>query len=332
MKPVSSISSLLFCLLLFGCEEPFDPKGAFEETLVVYSLLTNKADTQYVRIYSTYDTGGYDPLENSSDTPVRNAVVRMSEGQRTYFFRETMVERHDKSRYTNDIPAYAAFPFRAEPGKTYSLTVETQSNKRVAAAVTVPSHGTINVENRALAQNPWLDGEDLTLRIQLSNAAKGFLVRVYLEYDVFVPGTGWEERANELPTVFSNQDSIGTYDGSFPSLTRRTSPLINFNVPLGSRSYEYVHFPIGNYRTLIKLVRSAYHVDNLRFKHLSVRLVQVDQMFYNYYNIANGFGDQASIRVDQPDVSNIQGGIGLLGAFTETTLLYELPPGIGFNR
>lgn len=332
MKPGSLIPYLLLCILLFGCEEPFDPKGAFEETLVVYSLLTNKADTQYVRLYSTYDTGGYDPLENSSDTPVRNAGVRMSEGQHTYFFRETMLERQDKSRYTSDIPAYAAFPFRAEPGKTYSLSIDAQSNRRATATVTVPSHGTIDVENKALASDPWRAGEDLTLRIQLSNAAKGFLLRMYLEYDVFVPGTGWEARANELPTVFSKEDSLATYDGTYPSLMRRTSPLINFNVPLGSNSYEYVHFPIGNYRTLIKLVRNAYHTDNLRFKHLSIRLVQVDQMFYNYYNIANGFGDQASIRVDQPDVSNIQGGIGLFGAFTETTLLHELPPGIGFGR
>ncbi len=332
MKRTLWIPFLFFCAFLLGCEEPFDPKGTFEETLVLYSLISNKADTQYVRVYSTYDTQGYDPLENASDTPVRGATVRMTEGPRTYTFREMMMMRQDKSRYTSDIPAYVSFPFRAEPGKTYSLTVDAPINKRATGTVTVPSHGTIDIENQALASDPWRVGEDLTFRIQLSNDAKGFLLRVYLEYEVFLPGTGWEPRTNELPTLFSREDSIATYEGTFPSLVRRTSPLQNFNVPLGSRSYEYVHFPISNYRTLIKLVRTAYHVDNLRIKQLTMRLVQVDQVFYNYYNIINGFGDQASIRVDQPDVTNIKGGIGLFGAFTETTVAYELPPGIGFNR
>lgn len=318
--------------LLIGCEEAFDPKGKFEETLVVYSLLSNTVDTQYVRLYSTYDPGGYDPMAHSTDTPVRNASVRVLEGSRSYVFRETTLERKDKSRYETDIPAYQAFPFRAEPGKRYTLVADAGGSRQATASVTVPSHGTIAVENTALTSDPWRTGDDLTLKIQLSNAAKGFLVRVYLEYEVFITGTGWQPRENELPTIFSREDSITTYDGTFPSLVRRTSPLVNVNVPLGGPSYEYIHFPIVNYRTLIKLIRAAYHVDNLRFRRLSLRLIQADETFYNYYSIANGFGDQGSIRVDQPDITNIMGGIGLFGAFTETIEEYDLPANIGFNR
>jgi hypothetical protein len=43
---------------------------------------------------------------------------------------------------------------------------------------------------------------------------------------------------------------------------------------------------------------------------------QVEENLYKYYNLANGFQDPYSIRTDQPDFSNIQGGLGIFGAMT----------------
>jgi hypothetical protein len=53
-------------------------------------------------------------------------------------------------------------------------------------------------------------------------------------------------------------------------------------------------------------------------------LTQVEPNLYMYYNLANGFQDEFSIRTDQPDYSNIQGGFGVFGAMTVDTVRVDL--------
>jgi hypothetical protein len=48
-------------------------------------------------------------------------------------------------------------------------------------------------------------------------------------------------------------------------------------------------------------------------------LTQVDANLYTYYHIVNGFQDEITIRTDQPDISSIQGGVGMFGAMAVDT-------------
>jgi len=51
----------------------------------------------------------------------------------------------------------------------------------------------------------------------------------------------------------------------------------------------------------------------------------VEPALYNYYGIANGFRDPNTIRVDEPDFTNIAGGVGVFGGFVQDTLVVALP-------
>jgi hypothetical protein len=305
---------VMVLLTITGCDNSFDPRGPYEKKLVVYSVLSNRSDSQYVRIYSTYNPTGYDPLENTSDTQVRNAKVTITDDSATYTLKQTIIPRDDRSRYGSDIVAYSAYPCRLRPGKQYSLAI-TSDQGNVTSAVSVPGRASVYNNTPYIFANPRKSVEDIPVSVTLSSNAQAYLVRLYLNFDLG-SGPNVEHRRLEIP---SGIDSVGgsfmyTYVFAYPSLTRR---------PSNAYSSLNLVYPYAAYFAVYRNLEGQYAI---WFKPTSVTfiLTQVDMNLYNYYNIANGFRDPYSIREDQPDYSNIVGGFGVYGAMVEDSLVVDL--------
>jgi len=326
---------LLILMLSFwiGCEEPFSPKDPFEKKMVVYSLFSNKSDTQYVRVYTTYDAAGSDPLQNTIDTPVTDAVVTVTLGAAQARSQDTTLQRQDESRYSSSVLAYRFYPLKLERGKTYTLTVNSPSQGQAVASVTIPDQGSILAENTYLLRDPWYTIDDVAFYAQLSNVTKGFLLRFFLDYEIYIKDKGWFPQLLQIPLSVLRGDSLSNYVADYPKLIRRSSGLSTGRYAHPSDvPKEIATYPNNVYRTMIRMIRRAYHPDDLKLKQVVVQLIQVEPQFYDYYNIVNGFRDLTSIRVDQPDYTNIKGGIGVFGAFTVDYQTYEVPDTLGFNR
>jgi hypothetical protein len=294
-------------LIASGCDQVFDPRGPYQKRLVVYSVLSNRSDSQYVRIYTTYNPSGFDPLESSTDTYVRNAKVTVTDDSTTYTLKETFIPRDDRSRYASDLIAYSAFPCRLRPGKQWSLTIASDQGD-AAAQVVVPAHGTVYNNTPYIFVDPRKHPEDIPVSIGLSSTTQAFLIRFYINADVQVGQTILHQRF-EVPM---SGDTTGiTQQFKYPTLTHRpTSPYFN------------VVYPHRMYLALIKNIENQY--GGFSLKNAVFILTQVESNLYNYYNLANGFRDAYSIREDQPDFSNIKGGFGVFGAMVEDSLVVDL--------
>jgi hypothetical protein len=303
------VTILILGLLLFllsGCENSFDPRGPYQKQLVVYSILSNSADSQYVRVFTTYNPSGVDPTEVTADTYVRKAAVTLIDDSTTYKLRDTSITRVDKSRYSDDIGAYIAYPCHLRLGKTYTLSVVSDQGN-VSATVSVPHAGYLLPNNPFILKAPDRYGnEDITVTIGISPLARGYVVRLYLDYLVRV-GADWVHKRDEIPTsILSASGASVQYN--YPKLTRRTSDV--------SQPYVNVHFPITVYSAFFASIVSQYGSDGYQIVSATYVLTQVEANLYKYYNLANGFQDEFSIRTDQPDYTNIQGGLGIFGAMT----------------
>src|SRR5512142_1998310 len=89
----------VWTVLAAGCNEPFSPRGPYTDNLVVYGVLTNRSDTQYVRVYSTYNPPSVNPLTNTSDNAQAGANVTIADDSGTFHFSQGTTTRLDKSRY-----------------------------------------------------------------------------------------------------------------------------------------------------------------------------------------------------------------------------------------
>jgi hypothetical protein len=305
---------MLFCLLIGGCENSFNPKGPYADHMVVYSILSAQSDTQYVRLYTTYNPSGYNPLEDTIDNVVRGALVSVSEGGTTAKYRDTVITRFDKSRYKDDLGVYVAFPFHVLPGKSYNLSIASAKYGTVTASLAVPDRGKVEVINRYVLKGQGDRNEDLAVIGWLRYDARGFLIRYYLAYEV-LEGSTWMSRWTEMPSSVSIwMDTTKKYE--YPRLQRRTVPPVDRVKEMS----ELVHMSRNAYELKSSEVRSQYSADRIRIKGVWFVLTQVEQNLYTYYAIANAFQDEHSIRLDMPDWTNIQGGYGVFGGFVEDSL------------
>jgi len=312
----TATSLVLLVVVLVGCEKPFTPKGPFVQKLAVFGILSNTSDSQYVRVFKTYDPPGFDPYEVLEDQAVRGALVTVGEGASVVRYAETAIPRTDKSRFSDNILAYVAPKFRVRPGAIYTIDVNTPSDGVAHASITVPDTGWLGLLNPyALAGT---ENEDLlAVQLRISSFALGYMVRFYVQYDL-LKGSTWIPTATEMPGWMVIVDSTKYF--GYPKLVRRsTTP----GLP-GTWQIESVYFMPSAYHEKVGELGRLYG-KTMRLRRLFFVLTQVEQNLYMFYNLANGYQDAISIRLDMPDWTNISGGIGVFGAMVEDTVYADIP-------
>jgi hypothetical protein len=264
-------------------------------------------------VYTTYNPPGFNPLANTSEAFVQNAIVTISDGSTEYLLRDTTIERVDQSRYAGPIDAYVGFPLMPEPGKSYVLTVRSDRGVATGTAV-VPGSGHIDPANSFVLKDPDRYREDITAVLTLSRSSIGYILRFYVEYEYMDAG-GWTLKREEVPS-----SSVARSDGSveliYPKLKRRDLTLL--------QPREAVRFSRQTYQVFLAQLVERYGESGFRLVSATFVLTQVEPNLYKYYNIVNGFQDEFSIRTDLPDYSSIRGGIGLFGAMTEDSAVVDL--------
>jgi len=308
-KHLFFIAVLSMIVVCSGCENSFSPTGDYQKQLVVYGVLSNRSDSQYVRVYTTYDLSGRDPAEQTTDTGVRGARVMMMDDSTTYGFKETAIPRDDTARYSSNVVGYVGFPCRLRPGKKYSLAIISDQGN-ATATVSVPGKGYVFNYSPSAFQAPRLSADNIHVIIGLSAEAQGYLVRLFINFDVR-NGQNWEHRRLEVPSFGDSLMTPGKY--GYSTLTRRPA-YSSFNI-------DFAH---DAYLGVLKQQIEGRYGKSFQLTSATFILTQVEPNLYHYYSVANGFQDPYSIRMDQPDFTNIVGGVGVFGAMVEDSVVVNL--------
>ena len=314
---LSCITAGIFWLV--ACNDEFQPVAGYSDRLAVVSILSNQSDTQYVRVNTTYNAYGQD--DANPDHPVVNASVYLTDGTKLYAFRDTVIRSWSDSGSVM-LKTFIAPGAKLTLGKTYSLVVSSPGLGTVTASTAVPGAGLISTTDDLKLKEPFLydNTTEMVFIAQMTGQTKGYIVRLYLDYELAVPGVGWNPVRMEIPTSLLEYTDIENYLGIYPSIAVKRSSGV---------STERVIFHIDVYKKLIKGLRSRYKPGDINFKTFTMEMYQYEENLYKYYSIATGFRDQFSIRTDLPNYSNISGGVGLFGAYTKSFQVIALPDNIG---
>lgn len=289
--------------LLTHCENAFSPKGEYSEKLVVYCVLNPLQKSQFVRLYRTYDVEGLDPLKNTVDTQVKDAEVRIyyNYSQRQYvLLKDTVLKRDSYDRYSSDIVAYYTDELALQPGSTYVLSVKTHDSTTYASTYLPPSVDLIVNELKPALISPDLVKQCNCIRIRTAYVAtKGYVFKLYIEYArdeqvgrqfyrKEVPPLFLSVGNDSLRPIYPGVDASSSADFSVPAFTKVLNEIQsdNRNIIFGAWFYAY----------------------------------GLDPNLYNYYQVAHGFGDPYSVRLDAPDYTNISWGRGVFGAVNVDSL------------
>ena len=311
--------------LLFACNQPFDPRGDLDQKPVVFLVLSTDRDVQFVRVERSYVPIGNDPLEYTTDNFVPNATVTMSDGYLTMRFHDTTFSRFDTSRFKFPLRAYAFRPFIPRYGVQYEITAQSSELGTAGGKVIVPTRPSLALGALAsdVLNNPGShqSGDPIPFEVLLSDIAKGFFGRLFIEYSVYHSGEWIDERA-EVPVGYTYSGLKDFKYVTYAQPTRR---------PTSHQMIQAYNNEMYN-SALINLAYTKYLTNKIVFNRVVFQFLQVEQNLYDYYLLAHAFNDPHSMRLDQPDFSNIAGGVGVVGAYTLDSLVHPLPENFIYNR
>jgi hypothetical protein len=316
----------LVALWVVACNNPFDPRAPLEQQLVVFSVLSTDRDVQYVRVNSNYMPPGYDPTTYDADNAVRGASVKLTVDGNTLFFRETTIARPDTSRYKFPMSLYALSQFVPQRGKTYNLVVSSPTLGVASSSASIPTKPLIELDPASWVRmtDPITrkETEDIQFNVELSSIAKGYTYHMYMYYDV-LKNARWVEERYEIPLTPTDIDTSYSLDRpEYFQLTQ--SPLTN---------KLFLQFKVGYLQSVIKKLTKVQYVNtHLIYKFIVLVVLQTDQNLFGYYKSLRTYQDPLSIRLDQPLYSKIDGGIGLVGAYSLDSLTFVLPENFNGNR
>ena len=324
---VRSCCGLIYSLVavFVSCNQPFDPQGAFNQRLVIFSILSTDRNVQVVRVEQSYAPNGGDLLAYNMDNFVANAKVILTGADSTMQLNDTTFARVDTTRFKYPLRAYASRPYIPQYGSQYVISVQTDQFGTAGGKVTIPekSHlawgaGAEEVLNSPGSHQP---GDAIPCYVLLSDIAKGYIARLFVDYSVYLGGQ-WVDQRAEVPVAFIYSGTKDFRWVTYAQLMRRPT------------THEFIQAYRNDIYagTLINVSFDKYPTNKLVFKRIVYQFLQVEENLYNYYLLAHQFNDPRTLRLDQPDFTNVMGGVGVIGAYTLDSLTHTLPDVFVYNR
>ena len=281
--------------LFVACEADFSPKSDFDRRLAVFAVLDPSIDMQTVRLAWSYDAEVGAVSTPLTETEVAEADVRIQRGGEIYQFRDTVFTTSDG----RSVHAWINRALRPLPEADYRLTVTVPGHAPVTSAVTLPSRLYVRADrikpDTGLPVIRAYHGVN-----SFTRPPAAFYFRLWLEVDKWTPADTLRER-RELPLY---TDAAG--GGSVYTAPERE---------------EEVIWPVPMLRLLeAEMVQPD---DSVLARRVIVHCFGLENNFYSYYKIVRGFDDPLSVRLDRPDISFIDGGLGVFGGMVSDSIVYN---------
>ncbi|MCU0454602.1 MAG: DUF4249 domain-containing protein [Bacteroidetes bacterium] len=308
------VMALAAIIVAAGCSEAFDPTVAGPRPFAVFAPLHAGSDTQVVRLTATLAPSDPSPVI----APVSGAVVTVAGPGGPVVFQPVAVPG-EPGTSDSVIVEYRAAGFRPARGGAYTLQVQTPAGTATAAIVVPSSIGTpLAVRDPYVLSQPhsYPLETPIVVNVAVSNEALGFMVRLLIEYEVYRNGV-WERELAEVPLAYTGIASGDALEPILPTLVRRASSV---SVGGGLPPPEPVFFNNLAYEETISLIYARHGRPNVQMRRALFVLLQVDRHLFTYFAYANSFEDRFTIRLDQPDYSNVRGALGIFGGLASDTL------------
>jgi hypothetical protein len=316
---MKNILILSIALVFLSCNDGFSPNGEYTPKLIIYSVLDGMSDTQYVRLYTSFSPDQYVPDTPSPNSDIANAVVRVYDDSSEFFFRDTIISVLSGSS-TRPVRVYMHPAFRPKEKKVYRISVQSGNFPVATSTATAQEAGQIAMFDTKPLFEP-LPGKFIALDLYLGRHAGAYLGVMKIEYDVLINAV-WTPQSEELPLdiVYDASGNISKRFYPIPILFQGVS-VPNRNVQIKYQTELYS----ATISTIKQKYKAEYEAKNMKFKRVRFTLVQFDNEIFTYYSVANNFPGATTIRLDEPDYSNIQNGYGIFGTIMTQIKIYGIP-------
>jgi len=286
---------LLFAASLTSCDNSFSPKAEYKEQLVVFSVLDNAEATHYVRLETTYDSEiGGEPIP-INPKEITEATVTVTGDGRVISFRDTLLP----DETGNSKHLWYTTQLHPREDMTYRLDVHARGFDPLFSHSTVP--GKLYVRAQRVVSDTGSDVVRVEPGVTIfKNPPRGFLFRLWVIIKKNINGT-FQEVRREVPSFFDSKNNIIV----------KPTPTSTKTAFFSASAINYT------------LKQLAAGDTTVREKQLLAVGYAMDNNFYSYYKVVRGFDDPVTVRIDNPNISFINGGLGVFGSILSDSIRYN---------
>lgn len=293
---------LINVALLISCDDNVNPKAEFKEIYVLNCVLRADSNYQIATVSKSYDVDGYDPNTNKIDPFIKGAKIKVYYLDSVFVFKDTSTARSSDSKYTTPInfyynkklkpTAYSQLKIEAElpNGKKLFATTESFFLNLLYFGKTVDTYPPIN-SNKITFNWDKISGDQF-------NSTIYFAPELAIVYSKLENGI-WNRYYKKVPIRYT--ENSPDKQPIYPEIS----------VGKNSVSFDTLAFGVA-FREIEKNInqRKNYKIEKALF-----RLLILDKNLAAYYSLQKTFLDEFSVRVNQPDFTNINGGLGIFGIY-----------------
>jgi len=279
-------------LISFSCNDNFSPKAPFKEQYVLNCILRGDSTSQIALLSKTYDVTGFDPNSNNVDPSISGAQVYLKWKGTLYQLRDSSIVRADTSKYKGPIKFYYTKAFTPSANDSVEISAIPAPGVFLSSKTKVPY-------NVSYGNSPWLiKGDEIALDFRWTayDLNVYYLPRMKIIY----------QKRNEIPVVTHSFEVPIDYS----SVNGIETPVYPGLSPAAG-----IEFVRSNIDKAMLQVSNGDVKSNYKFLWINLELLIFDQFLAGYISTTNGFLDNLSIRLDEPNYTNINGGLGIFGAY-----------------
>ena len=297
MKRYFPVILVIFGLINYSCEENFSPKGDYQEKYILTCVIRGDTSFQTASISKSYDVPGYDAGLNRTDPFIKTALIRIWQGDSVKFMRDTSIVRTDTSRYNSPFHYFYLDNFKPDNEKELEIEAILKNGKILRGFTKIPESIEWVISDTSSSQIP--AQADSHFYFSWSSS---------LNLGWYIPRFSFFYLKNENGVQVLNKKEVPlkyVYEGG------KLVP--KFSMPIRNNSVGIPNAYLDSAFTQIS--RGDANKANYTILGCIFELLVLDENLSKYYSTLHGFLDDYTIRIDESDFTNIEGGLGVFGSY-----------------
>lgn len=303
-------------IAVISCDDQVNPKTDFKDVYALNCVIRGDTSIQVATITRSYNVDGFDPLTNSNDPFIKGAKIKLTfeDTGENFLFRDTSLIRPEGSRYTTPMSYYYIENFKPFYSRPISIEAVLPNGKVLSA-----KSNTLYISRYALV--------DKSYTIPIVNIGKSIIfswsvitqstkdVQVYYVPELVISyakiQNGVQVELQKKVPLYYLEGENGGYP-IYPSIQGDITSAIFDTLAIG--------------RSLKEISANDPNKQNYIIHKAIFRLLITDKNLAVYYAAQKTFLDEFSVRVTQPEFTNINGGLGIFGTLNSTQIDVPIKP------
>lgn len=296
MKRGIAFLTLLLVITSMSCDDQLNPYGDFKERYVLNCIIRGDTTFQIATLTKSYTSGDFDPYSATNDPSVKNSLIRIWNKEKVALLRDTTIERPPENLYKTPYTVFYSKDFQPEANSLLEIEAILPNGKRLVSTAKIPaaidiadviSDKLIPPANKDFLKVQWLSSQKDAV----------FITRLAIYYFKHEGGV----KTRNIATIPINYVQFN--DEWIPNLPKPTSDF----------SYTVDMSTVNKAMELI----SQGDPNKEKYEILSciMEVLSLDENLSVYYNSTARGRDIYSVKLDETDFSNINGGYGIFGVY-----------------